>query len=387
MDIPLYDDVFDEMICEVWDHCPRKCKCIEQPRRERLFIDCSNQSLHTLPVEMPQSLFSLEIDFSDNLIINIDNREYLKRTVGINFERNLLKSVDKTFLENIPMMNSVNLKQNRITSLAKEIQNLHPDMFLFNQTEIVCECSSEWIKIWREMKHANSSFEFRCRAENGHGIMIELFSFIDLVCETEQPDNSAIIIGFLVLLSILSFVLTAIIFFHFELSILGAKLRRKTKKDWNRDIFISFDEENVEVFIFIQKILKPNLIRKGYKVFSSDDMLAGQSRDLKDEHNVQVEPRDVIIVLSDNFDKPKNINDKCWVLTEFDYCWKKFIRLHIRSLITLNFDSLSSSDISNRKLKAVKRICPSVLVPDRRHEVLTRFETILGAPIRKHAFN
>ncbi|CAC5419209.1 unnamed protein product [Mytilus coruscus] len=34
--IPLYDDVFDEMICEVWDHCPRKCKCVEQPRRERL---------------------------------------------------------------------------------------------------------------------------------------------------------------------------------------------------------------------------------------------------------------------------------------------------------------------------------------------------------------
>lgn len=387
IDLPLYNEVFDEMICEVWDHCPRKCKCIEQPRRDRLFIDCSNQSLHTLPAEMPQSLFNLEIDFSDNSIINIDNREYLKRTVEINFERNLLKTVDKTFIENIPMMSSVNLKENQITTLAKEIQNLHPDIFLFNQTEVVCECSSEWIKIWRELKHANKSFEFGCRAENGHGVVIELFSFIDLFCETEKPDNSAIIIGFLVLLSILSFVLTALFFFHFELSILGAKLRRKTHKDWNRDVFISFDEENIEVFIFIQKILKPNLIRKGYKVFASDDMLFGQSRDLKDEHNVQVEPRDVIIVLSDNFDKPKNINDNCWIMTEFDYCWKKFIGLHIRNLITLNFDSLSSSDLSNRKLKAVKRICPCVLVPDRRHEVLARFETILGAPIRKHAFN
>ncbi|CAG2200882.1 unnamed protein product [Mytilus edulis] len=194
IDIPLYNEVFDEMICEVWDHCPRKCKCIEQPRRDRLFIDCSNQSLHTLPVEMPQSLFNLEIDFSDNSIMNIDNREYLKRTVEINFERNLLKTVDKTFIENIPMMNSVNLKENQITTLAKEIQNLHPDIFLFNQTEVVCECSSEWIKIWRELKHANKSFEFGCRAENGHGVVIELFSFIDLFCETEKPDNSAIII-------------------------------------------------------------------------------------------------------------------------------------------------------------------------------------------------
>ncbi|CAG2227579.1 SLIT2 [Mytilus edulis] len=138
-----------------------KCRCISQPNRRRLFIDCSNQSCEEFPDAIPGSSFEVEMDMSNNKISTLKTKDYFSRVKILDLSENPVTVID----ENVDRLNHTShifIPNHSLETLPKSVQLLHPDIFRFGKSGIPCNCDNIWIGDWRIYNSASEEFPLFC---------------------------------------------------------------------------------------------------------------------------------------------------------------------------------------------------------------------------------
>ncbi|XP_052105087.1 uncharacterized protein LOC127738046 [Mytilus californianus] len=256
------ETLLDLVICEFSDSCHRRqncdCRCISQPNRRRLLIDCSNQSCIDFPDVIPESSFDVEMNMSKNKISTLKTKDYFSRVKILDLSENPLTVID----ENVDRLNHAShifIPNHSLKTLPRSVQFLHPDIFRFGKSGIPCNCDNIWIGDWRIYKSASKEFPLLCN--NFNNISFEDGRLEIGNCEPYTSNSK----HFLFLLLIFPFsisLLGIVYYFRFELIILKRKYDRRRNKRWEHDVYISFDENNKLVLQFVIKRLYPFLKKK-----------------------------------------------------------------------------------------------------------------------------
>jgi len=164
----------NEFICELSEHCPSSCHCIQRPANFTIHVDCSATNLSSLPLNLPplpSSYYMYKLDFSNNrLLQRLEHRPYLYNTNVLDVSNCAIDFVELHTWQQFAAMPSefnafflgtknitsfviqpvVFLHGNNIESLPFHITdiNLTSVRFTLNDNPWKCSCDNRWMIVW-----------------------------------------------------------------------------------------------------------------------------------------------------------------------------------------------------------------------------------------------
>lgn len=383
----------DIFICNltVEQKCPPKCKCFFQPKERRTVVDCSGVGLKELPPYVPSgNRFSnnLTLIFKDNNITHFGNRSYLTDATVLDMSGNKVSTFSHEAIEMLPDDIELNFADNNFKKVPRAFQTLNPCKSKFGDVTIDCGCDTEWVKTWadnRGLKQCSNMSSLVCETDSGL-IPVDEIS-VDDICKQEN-----IMITISIILSILS-TLIMIIFgivylFRYEIYLLQRKyfLRNSASKVGfllKYDAFVSFNDENDELRIWVLNVLVRHLEASGYRLFvPCRDLPPGS---IKEEELLEqiINSRKYLIILCDYYQQ----NDITWTQIEWKYIWCHFRQYMERNIIVINFDQLETSEQTDPKLRAFVRLGYDIDFSNRKHDLFVTVKSRLGAPLKSLFFH
>ncbi|CAC5360669.1 SLIT2 [Mytilus coruscus] len=348
------ETLLDLVICKLSDSCHSRpnceCRCISQPNRRRLLIDCSNQSCTDFPDVIPESSFDVEMDMSNNKISTLRTKDYFSRVKILDLSENPLTVID----ENVDRLNHAShifIPNHSLETLPESVQFLHPDIFRFGKNGIPCNCDNTWIGDWRIYKSASKEFPLLC--SNFNNTLFEDGRLEIGNCESYTSSTN----HFLFLLLTFPFLISLFVILYclrFELIILKRKYDRRRHKTWKHDVYISFDENNKLVLQFVIKLLYPFLKNNNISAYiPCKDDCPGKIFEENITDNIQ-KCKTFVLITSDGMydDKPGKTEAK---IMEYYLAWKYFTKGVIDKIFVVKFDKPKRKDFQYRKTEAFYR--------------------------------
>lgn len=133
--------------------CPHKCHCFYQPSQKKTVVNCRTKlSSKKFPLGL-QEYKNLALDFSKNLISDLDNqfertKNYTFRIKEINLEGNKFGSISEFVVSQLKSITMINMKHNPITSIDMSLRNLRPCNVQLGRLDLVCTCNDLWFQSW-----------------------------------------------------------------------------------------------------------------------------------------------------------------------------------------------------------------------------------------------
>lgn len=133
--------------------CPHKCHCFYQPSQNKTVVNCRTKlSSKKFPLGLPEYK-NLELDFSKNLISDLDNqfertKNYTFRIKEINLEGNKFGSISEFVVSQLKSITMINMNHNPITSIDMSLRNLRPCNVQLGRLDLVCTCNDLWFQSW-----------------------------------------------------------------------------------------------------------------------------------------------------------------------------------------------------------------------------------------------
>ncbi|XP_063425977.1 uncharacterized protein LOC134709757 isoform X2 [Mytilus trossulus] len=344
----------DLVVCELSDYCHSrpncKCRCISQPNRRRLFIDCSNQSCEEFPDAIPGSSFEVEMDMSNNKISTLKTKDYFSRVKILDLSENPVTVID----ENVDRLNHTShifIPNHSLETLPKSVQLLHPDIFRFGKSGIPCNCDNIWIGDWRIYNSASEESPLFC--SNFNNTVFENWTLEIGNCEPYTSSTNHFLFSLLTFPFFISLI-SILYCFRFELIIFKRKFDRKRHKRWEHDVYISFDENNKLVLQFVIKLLYPFLKNNNVSAYiPCKDNCPGQLFEENITENIQ-KCKTFVLITSDGMyeDKPGITEAK---IMEYYLAWKYFTKGVINKIFVVKYDKPKKKDFQYRKTEAIYR--------------------------------
>ncbi|VDI79175.1 Hypothetical predicted protein [Mytilus galloprovincialis] len=344
----------DLVVCELSDSCHSRpnceCRCISQPNRRRLLIDCSNQSCTDFPDVIPESSFDVEMDMSNNKISTLKTKDYFSRVKILNLSENPIAVID----ENVDKLNHAShifIPNHSLETLPESVQFLHPDIFRFGRRGIPCNCDNIWIGDWRIYNSASEEFPLFC--SNFNNTVFENGTLEIGNCEPYTSSTNYFLFSLLTFPLFIS--LYGILYcFRFELIILKRKYNRKRNKRWEHDVYISFDKDNKLVLQFVIKLLYPFLKNNNVSAYiPCKDDCPGKMLEENITENIQ-KCKTFVLITSDGMYEDKPGKTEVNVM-EYYLAWNYFTKGAIDKIFVVKYDKPKEKDFQYRKTEAFYR--------------------------------
>ncbi|XP_052089271.1 toll-like receptor 8 [Mytilus californianus] len=383
----------DIFICNLTEKCPRNCTCFYQPKERRTVVDCSDAGLKKMPCEVPQwNRFSnnLTLIFKNNNITHFDNKSYLKDATVLDMSGNKVATFSPEAIEMLPEDIVLNFADNNFKKVPRAFQTLNPCKSKFGDVAIDCNCDTEWIKHWadnRGLKQCSNMSSYVC--ETDHGLIPVDEISTDDICKQEKFMITSIISIILSLLSTLIVIIFGVVYlFRYEVYLLQRKyfLRNSASKVGcflKYDAFVSFNDENDELRMWVLNVLVRHLEASGYRLFvPCRDLPPGS---VKEEEILEqiINSRKYLIILSDYYLH----QDTPWTQIEWKYIWCHFRQYVERNIIVINFDHLGTSEQADPKLRAFVRLGYDIDFSNRKHDLIFTVKLRLGTPLKSLFFH
>ncbi|XP_069137764.1 protein toll-like [Argopecten irradians] len=322
-----HDMELDEFVCNITTDCPSRCFCQERPNSWELFVDCRNQGLTSLPLTLPHAKYG-------NISLHLDNNniEHLTKTTYSHYIRNLtisnnkLKSIDSGIIMSMNNSKFLNLDNNQINYIAKELQLLAFSNVGLSGNPLLCGCNMTWMADWINLSPDAKDSGITCD-NDGESKLISAVTEDELFCSYDK----LIIILSVTIGVIIGFVSVVVITAKrcpYETKVLLYKLfnihpRDKYKVDQEPtkeyDAYISYYQgdkgESVQVRQWMKRVLLKKLEEKSkrkYTVFCYErDYDAGEFKSDEILKNM-MKSRRILLILS-----PEFLNDD-WCMFEAD---------------------------------------------------------------------
>jgi hypothetical protein len=278
---PIFDLVkdkqLDKFICEIkWEKCPRYCRCFRQPSQSRLVVNCSNTHQKTMPQFLPsvQEKELLDIDFSINNITEFNTSDYLKVTIALNIDDNIeLHKIDPKFFNDARDIQNLSIRNTKkLKDIPKTLHFLDPCKVSFGDLYLYCNCEILWIAEWTNSPKSSicpGNSNIYCFTDDGKMMPSSMWTKDNLKCLNTNWTAIAIAIAF----GISSFFIgtTAFVTYNYRYEIYLLTRRESKEKIsgheyFKFDIYVSFNEDNRELFSWVCTKLEPELNASGYSV-------------------------------------------------------------------------------------------------------------------------
>jgi hypothetical protein len=364
--------------------------CIDQPFKNRTFIDCSNAGLKRLP-DIPPSRFSyfLSLNVSNNDISIIENVSYLHKISMLDISRNNLREIDNTIANNLENATYIDISNNpRLTQLPQMFQYHNVCSRHMKNLHVNCDCQSKWIEKWVQSRPCHESQDnlFKCEIPK-IGIKRALdFSPEDLEC---SPEGFLLFLGTIIAMVILTLVLIGIVVytFRYELLILCLRMRQKSRNIvvpfYEYDVFLSFNDADDYVDKWVNDLLEPELTKAGYNVFQPNrDVTFGAERD-PEIIKILSKTRNFLTIMSESYLQESEEGMRSWTENEWKYGWNNFKTDRSKNIVLVNFDHLSAFNVDNPQIKAFLRVGCTVDFKNHDRKIMQEIFEKLGPSLRK----
>ncbi|KAK3609205.1 hypothetical protein CHS0354_003185 [Potamilus streckersoni] len=334
--------------------CPVNCKCTEQPSKSRFIVDCQGKGLRELPQNLPNTSFAYELDVRDNEISVLENRNYLGQITVLKASNNSLQRLDDEAITTLLTTANVTLANNTdlIYYFPKTIQYFNSHSIDLQNVVLFCDCDTLWLSDWLDVRQIGSDSIF-CQTQN-HGRVRAINLKVSLLNECETLSFTSAIVSIFLASAIICFGVPSLLIYNFkyELSIL---FRRNDTSicEYQYDIYISSDEGNDQLRVWIQQVLMPYLQTFEYRMYvPMRDCLPGNIAE-EECKNILQKTRCFLVILSKSYlcqeGRPRTE-------MEWKYAWDLYLNDKHRKIVMINFDHLSAKLVRPRQIKAFLRV-------------------------------
>ncbi|XP_078340397.1 uncharacterized protein LOC111108696 [Crassostrea virginica] len=369
----------DEFTCDlgVQDRCPFGCLCFHQPSKRRIVVDCFNTSQTSLPISLPPLPDGdlLELFFNANTITEFDERSYLNHTRILNMNNNDLGTISKGSLQNSIEIQSLMFRNNaKLRKIPRSLQTLSPCNVSFGKLYLKCTCDILWLHDWANSPKARmcpGNNNFFCITDEGKTLPSSLWTKDNLKC-TDNRTAIGIAVAFAV--SSLMLGLAAWMLYHYRYEVY--LLTRREKKDdivtgneyFKFDVYVSFNENNPQLFSWICDQLEPKLNTWGYSLcIPCRDLPLGSSKPDAILEYLQRSKKFLFVLDEACFDSDV---ESIWWRQEWRNSWHIFKSEKLRNIAVVNYDQIRLKDIDHRQIQAFLRLGLDVDFSNRKGKII-----------------
>ena len=311
----LHDIPYHYFICNTTTDCPANCFCQARPHNNTFLIDCRGAGLTELPDIIPDVRgYNLELFFDDNMITDVKNVTYIGQVYNMSLKNNQITQLKSETVRSMTGIKKLDIRHNRIEYLPKDINRLGYGTVKLNGNPLKCGCDSLWMSDWFNLDQENGDLSVECQDEDG-----DYHRIIDLNLSALGCTNDYIIIVSVIGAVVAGLVVAALVFAKrcpYETKVILYRLFRihprdiykpDTDEKFAKDIYISFDEEDVDVRKWIMNIFIEKLNHKKpfYRIMIPFiHFVAGPKYDQIDEWICKC--KRVVIILSERFFENEN---------------------------------------------------------------------------------
>ncbi|XP_062566733.1 slit homolog 2 protein-like [Saccostrea cucullata] len=253
--------LLDMFVCHKQNFCPSVCTCIEQPSRYRMIVDCSNQNLTSLPTYLPETIYNIELNCSNNAITEVMPVNYLRKLSVLDLSGNQVTEISDTVLSRLGNLESLYLTDHGLPKLTRGFADIDASKVWFGRNSVSCTCQEKWIKAWRLGSKVNSSNPLLCRTDS-HGILRAEITFDN--CIEKEFDRT-----FFTLLLIPATALVAIFIarvLRFDAIMLKSLFTKSKNVHYSYDVYVLFDDTNSDIIKYVLEIFR-YLQHNGFECF------------------------------------------------------------------------------------------------------------------------
>ena len=146
--------LLDQLVCDITDQCPEKCKCTKQPSTRTIHVNCHNAGLVGMPLQLPsikpESTYRYNVTMTGNSLETLECAEYFGRTRTFNAGDSRVISIGEEVWDAFQYMDEVNLERNYIQHIPKMVTALNFSNVELNiaNNPMSCNCDDQWLKSW-----------------------------------------------------------------------------------------------------------------------------------------------------------------------------------------------------------------------------------------------
>ncbi|KAL3865578.1 hypothetical protein ACJMK2_042953 [Sinanodonta woodiana] len=387
----LYDEGnYDIFICNITIDCPRHCHCYDQPSRSNVVVDCEGKGLTNLPEgPLPVGFWGnqrLELRMKNNSITKIGATDYIDRIVSMDLTGNAISFIEDSAATAMRNDIELNLPDNKLQALPSHFIYLDPNKINTGNNVFLCSCEIVWIENW-QYKLLGNKTGYLC-SHNGKVMPVSEIS-LNLQCKMKNEDLFAKIIpASLVSIGICLLLLIVCLHFRFEIRIILARVssRMSQAKIHNPKVFISLDESQEEIPLWVKNDVYPCLCRWGLiTCIPCRNFLPGYRQETAYKSAIR-ECKAYIVILSKKYNQQdvsstleEENSTTNWTKTEFSYIWDEcFNSGQTKLLIVVNFEQLRPGHFKDRRLRALCRVGNVLDFRQREEKMLTRIKNMLN---------
>ncbi|XP_052087899.1 uncharacterized protein LOC127724937 [Mytilus californianus] len=122
--------------------CPKKCHCFYQPKNRRTVVNCTGVGLTLLLQYVPEGE-NLTLLFEGNNIESFEQREYFNRSYTISLSNNQIHTISSNAIESIGNNAILDLSGNKMYELPRDFQSFNLCITKLGKIQISCDCDDE----------------------------------------------------------------------------------------------------------------------------------------------------------------------------------------------------------------------------------------------------
>ncbi|XP_061176171.1 protein toll-like [Saccostrea echinata] len=320
--------LLDMFVCHKQKFCPSSCSCIEQPSRYRMIVDCSNQNLTSLPSYLPETIYNIELNCSNNAIKEVEPVNYLKNITVLDLSGNQVTEISDKVPSRLKSLENLYLTDHSLPKLTRGFADIDASKVWFGRNSVPCSCQEKWIKAWRLGSQVNSSNPLLCRTDS-NGILRAEVAFDS--CIENEFDKTFFALFLLPATALMAMVIAKV--FRFDAIIIKSRFTKNKNTNFCYDVYVLFDDTNSDIIKYVLDVFR-YLQHNGYKCFVPPiHEEIGDVRDVQLYENIK-KSRSVLAVLS----MPKDGDDINEVLMGMNHAWCLFSNNEIENIIAVVFE-------------------------------------------------
>ena len=306
----LHDIPLQYLVCNITTACPEKCFCQERPHNNTFLIDCRGVGLEKLPDIVPElGNYNLEFLLDDNMITELHNVSYIGQIYNMSLNNNRIHHLSEETVYSMTSIKQLDLRYNQLQYLPNVLQRIDYGSVQLNGNPLRCGCDSLWMTEWFQLHEEDGDLLVKCTDDFGNDHKVIDLNLSDMGCTNDYiiivsaigAVLAGIIIAALVFAKRCPYETKVIVFKVFHCHP-GDKYNIDQNPNITRDIYTSFDIEDVDVRKWVMNVLVEKLNHKKphYSLMIPFiHFLAGPKHDQIDEWICK--SKRIVIVLSENY--------------------------------------------------------------------------------------
>ncbi|XP_061177089.1 uncharacterized protein LOC133185813 [Saccostrea echinata] len=340
-------------VCPNLNFCPSSCSCAEQPSRYRMIVDCSFQNLTSLPSYLPESIYNIELNCSNNAITEVKPVNYLRNITVLDLSGNQITEISDTVLPKLKILEKLYITDHSLPKLTPGFADIDASMIWFGTNSVPCSCQEKWIRAWRLGSKVNSSNPLLCRTDS-HGILHAEIAFDS--CLENEFDKTFFTLFLIPATALIAIFMVKVL--RFYAIMVKSRFTKSKNGHYCYDVYFLFNDTNSDIIQYVLDIFG-YLQHSGYECFVPpihEDF--GDVREVQLYENIK-KSRSVLAILS----IPKDGDDINEVLLGMNHAWSQ-----IENVIAVVFEGtlayqkkrfpfLGALNRFNRVFKVTSRKC------------------------------